>query len=347
MFLMLSGFLNALHGYEENVPCDIRSSIKYAIRKIKGIYPLHLVMLIFAFALYVFSARNEIFADIKTRMLTGIIKVLTNVFLISDWGPKHGWWYNIFSEYNIVTWYLSLSLLLFLLTPLFLRIMHKVYDYKNNKFCLLRPIVVSIIIYFATILVNLMFVAQFGKKGAFLYNYESPLSRVGDYLIALQVGYIYVVDITREKQKSIKQQEKTIYHALLIISIIISVLLLFISIMVIGDENSWIVSSGFYFSIPTAFFIYVLAKAEKSFEEHTEDQNVMSCVVGVLLKIGNISQYAFLIHVPIINLVHGVYSRITDVNIWIWGIISFVLTIVLSILAKRNMTRVCVRTKKS
>ena len=129
VFLMLSGFLNALHGYEKRLPNDVKSSLKYAIRKIKGIYPLHLIMLLVAVILHVFSTRAEILSDFKNNIITEGLKLITNIFLISDWGPKSGWWYRIFSEYNIVTWYLSLSLILFLLTPLFIKIMHKLYDH--------------------------------------------------------------------------------------------------------------------------------------------------------------------------------------------------------------------------
>lgn len=334
---MLSGFFNALHGYDKGLPCNIRSSIKYATRKIKGIYSLHLVMLAFAFALYVFSNRADIFANIKTRLVTGILKILTNVFLVSDWGPKHGWWYNIFSEYNIVTWYLSLSLLLFLLTPLFLQIMHRIYDTNSQKNHWLRPLIVSVIIYLINILINIIFVRAFGKEGSFLYVYESPLSRAGDYLIALQAGYLYLAKRKRDNVERTDKESSILYAMLILGTAIISMTLLTVGICVIPVESRWIISTGFYFSIPTVILVFSLAMAEKEIVKRIESNKLTNRCVNTLLHIGTISQYAFLIHVPIINFVHGVYSRIGNVNVVVWSAISFIITMILSeLVVKKN-----------
>lgn len=329
-FLMLSGFLNALHGYDKELSCDIRSSIKYATRKIKGIYPLHLVMFAFAFALYVFSNRADIFANTRNRLVTGILKILTNVFLVSDWGPKHGWWYNIFSEYNIVTWYLSLSLLLFLLTPLFLQIMHRIYDTNSQMNHWIRPLIVSVIIYLITILINIVFVYAFGKEGSFLYVYESPLSRAGDYLIALQAGYVYLAKNKSDNVERTDKESSILYAMLILGTAIISVVLLTVGICIIPVEGRWIVSTGFYFSIPTAILIFSLAMFEELVERRLVSGKLTYKCVNVLLHIGSISQYAFLIHVPIINFIHGVYSRLGNVNLAIWSVVSFIITMVLS-----------------
>lgn len=328
VFLMLSGFLNALHGYKKSPGCDIRSLFKYAVRKIKGIYPLHILMLAVAFVLYVYSERNVIFANLQNSLIMGILKILTNVFLISDWGPKHGWWYNIFSEYNIVTWYLSLSLLLFILTPLCFRIMHRLYDSDKARLFWIRPLLVSLIIYTVTIIVNLLYVKIFGRSGSFLYTYESPISRMGDYLIALQMGY--VAEKIYDKYDDYGGICTKFYNTMFLVSLILTIALLILGITVISGDNKWIVSSGFYFSISTALLIFSLAIMEDLLKTNILSMGIVDNIIRILLHLGNLSQFAFLIHVPVINLVHGVYIKFGDVNKAIWSIIAFVITIVTS-----------------
>ncbi|AOZ95460.1 acyltransferase family protein [Butyrivibrio hungatei] len=332
VFLMLSGFLNALHGYEKDIKADVRSSWKYATRKIKKLYPLHLVMLVVALGLYMYSFRTEIMQNFKSRTVTESLKILSNIFLVSDWGPKSGWWYNVFSEYNIVTWYLSLSLLLFILTPLFMGLMHRLYDNKSSNYFWSRPIIVSLVIYLVTIVINLTLVKELGPSEAFLYTYESPISRIGDYLIALQLGYIY---LHSQHGKDIKENSKLAVTAV-VLSILVSCAFIYLGTSVLSGDNKWIVSTGFYFTIPTAILIYFLAKTEDKISKLLDSGKAIKAVTEKVLYLGTISQYAFLIHVPVINLVHGVYSKVGDVNIWVWSVIAFGITMIGSWLVEKR-----------
>ena len=337
VFLMLSGFLNAVHGYGQEIDYSPRASWKYAVRKIRRIYPLHLVMLIIAFGLYAYSVKDTVINTLGERIPIALGKLASNALLISDWGPKSGWWYNIFSEYNIVTWYLSLSLLLFLLTPLFLQIMHKLYDAeKPMNSVVARAILISALIYAITIVINIMFVNHY-KASSMLYIYESPLSRIGDYLIAMQAGYIY------GEKRHLPERQNTA------LSIIISTIALVFSIFLIHAGNlrngilpegySWIMNSGFYFTIPTVILIYHLATLESANTYKLNDNKALNIITKPILVLAALSQYAFLIHVPAISLMHGILRRIGDVNIWLWSLISFGLTVLLSVVVDRYKKR--------
>lgn len=321
VFLMLSGFLNVFHGYEQNTSCNLKVSLKYAFRKIKGIYPLHLIMLVIAMILYFYSNRPQLVCN----SFLELAKVFTNVLLISDWGPKRGWWLNVFSEYNIVTWYLSLSLLLFLLSPLFMQAMHKLYDSDKKSNYYPRPIIVAVILYCITIGINYAAIQILTPFEASIFIYESPLSRAGDYLIAMQIGYIYLK--SNQNKDNVAKNNPKIIAIVGIISGLASVLFLYIGDTCMTDRHSLIVSSGFYYTLPTIILIYSLAKCEDSIIQILSNTRIINYVVRVIIYVASISQYAYLIHVPVINGIHGVYKRIGNVDLMVWSVTSFAITI--------------------
>lgn len=344
VFLMLSGFLNALHGYDKRLPHSVKNSFEYATGKIKKIYPLHLVMLVIAFGLFVISDRQAILSDLGHRVPFGVLKLISNITLVSDWGPKSGIFYQVFSEYNIVTWYLSLSLLLFWLTPFFMHIMHKVYDRVENT---LKSLIVIICIYIITILINLVFVKIFGTSGAFLYTYEWPLSRAGDYLIALQLGYVFMSknahngsNSTLDTNDNIDSKSLKLWNFMTIIAIILSGALLYLGAAVLSLDNQWIVSSGFYYTIPVAILVYGAARLEPAISAGMKKNRILALVAGIMIYIGNISLYSYLIHVPVINLVHGIYQRLGEVSVPIWAVLSFTITMALAIFVYKKNKRV-------
>jgi peptidoglycan/LPS O-acetylase OafA/YrhL len=345
VFLMLSGFLNVLHGYEKEISCTPGSLIRYAFRKIRGIYPLHIIMTFIAFALYLLSFGSGAVEHLRSNAATIISKLATNILLISDWGPKNGAWYGIFSEYNIVSWYLSLSLILFILTPVFMKIMHRIYDNadkvgskeKLSTAHLIKAIVVMGTIYAITIVINVLFQRTNPDYIAFLYEYENPLSRVGDYLISMQMGYLFIAYNKGLCIRTNGQDDGRVIGIWFIISIVsfaASIALLATGIGLYGTEIYWIVSSGFYFTIPIAVMIYAIARSEGICDK-LYSNGFGQRAIDIFLILAGLSQYAYLIHVPVINLIHGVYKRVGDVNPAIWCVLSFVVTMAAAIVVKR------------
>lgn len=334
VFLMLSGFLNVLHGYDNNISCDFKTSYKYAIRKIKGIYPLHLVMLAVAITLYYYSNRFEL----NSGIITELAKIVTNVLLISDWGPKRGPWLNVFSEYNIVTWYLSLSLLLFLLTPLFMQIMHKLYDSSKKTNWYLKPIIMIAIIYCITIAINCIAIQKLTPFEASIFIYESPLSRAGDYLIAMQMGYMFLN--VNPNNDDADKSNRAMWITVGSVAVLASALFIYAGNILSSGKYSLIVSTGFYYTLPTLLLVYALAKLEDAIELTLANTKIAKSVVYIIVYLASISQYAYLIHVPVISAIHGVYKRFDDINLAIWSAVSFVITIgasmIVNILKKKS-----------
>ncbi len=108
---------------------------------------------------------------------------------------------------------------------------------------------------------------------------------------------------------------------------------------ILPENYGWIMNSGFYFTIPTVILIYQLATLESTSAIKLDNNKALNIIAKPFLTIAALSQYAFLLHVPVINLMHGILRRIGDVNIWVWSFASFVITVLFSIMVKRNVKR--------
>lgn len=81
----------------------------------------------------------------------------------------------------------------------------------------------------------------------------------------------------------------------------------------------------------SAFIVYVFASA-KGFVSHLLEK-------GAMQWLGNLSPYAFLIHVPVINYVHAIAKRtVGTLPIVVWGGISLMITLGLAS-AYANLTK--------
>ena len=83
VFLMLSGFLNVYHDYNNWHEICVKKSIKYGMKKIKKIYMLHIVMCIFSFFLYCVSQWREITLGLPESVVKLVLKLFVNLMLIS------------------------------------------------------------------------------------------------------------------------------------------------------------------------------------------------------------------------------------------------------------------------
>ncbi|WP_026662077.1 acyltransferase family protein [Butyrivibrio proteoclasticus] len=320
VFFILSGFLNALHDYDKDLKCDFKSSLLYAVKKIKKIYGLHLVMTLVALALWIVSNIDDYRANMTSSVIVTMLKLLTNILLISDLLPSSGTIGLVFSEYNIVTWYLSASLVFYILTPIIIELTKKI-D---------KVFTASVLLWLSTIVIDLAFINVLGISRSFWYIYECPLFRISDYIIGIQMGYWIATH--KSLGKTGDAFNGRIWHLILVLGTVSSMLLLYIACGL--DENyRWLMNSGFYFTIPAVLTIIALTALDGKFSDEIYKSRILKCFVFI----GNISAYAYLIHVPVINLIHGVYKRVGDVNVIIWGVISFVVTMAFSALVSKMM----------
>ncbi len=344
-FFVLTGFLTVykeydrIHAGSENdrermesgvAGGGVRGSIGYAVRRIRRLFPLHVAMLVIACASEIYSVWGEFSSDIGLNLPMAFVKFILNLFLVSAWVPRIQLLSAINGEYNIATWFLSVCLLFYILTPLIIRIMHMVYDKCSYKTAVRKIMVVSALIYAVVIISNLVIIRTTGFEFAFWFAYESPISRVGDYLIGCQMGLLFLL-ADRERETSDDTGRKGMLFTVLLLCNVAVAALLYIGCRIVPADMRLVVSNGFYFTIPVTGIVISAAMADKYISSDADGNGVWRVVMWTAA----ISPFAYLIHVPVINVAHGIYRRIGDVNIWIWTAISVIITLVLSELYRR------------
>lgn len=109
VFIILSGFLMTYNYYEKNIEkMNLKESIIFSIHKIRKLYLLHIITMVFAVLIEVVKIKNFL-VDIKNL----IFKIIVNILLIQAWVPK----ISINFSLNGVSWYLSLCAFLYFSFP--------------------------------------------------------------------------------------------------------------------------------------------------------------------------------------------------------------------------------------
>ena len=110
LFIVLSGYLEAKHHLNDDI--EVKLFVKKKVRKV---YPLHIIMLIFAIPLSL---------GILSRQY-GVIKLLAQVFfnitMTQSWIPTSAIYYSL----NAVSWYLTLVVFFALITPMLMKWLRK------------------------------------------------------------------------------------------------------------------------------------------------------------------------------------------------------------------------------
>lgn len=106
LFIVLSGYLEAKHHLNDKLDVKI-----FAKKKVKKVYPIHIVTLILAIplSLAILTANH------------GVIKLLAQIFfnvtMTQSWIPTSAIYYSL----NAVSWYLTLVVFFALITPILMR----------------------------------------------------------------------------------------------------------------------------------------------------------------------------------------------------------------------------------
>ena len=324
-FLVLSGFLDIYNSYDRELPTGFKGCFKYGCKKISGLYLLHVITTLWAAAILIAGNPAEFISRIPTSIFENTVKLISNLTLTSDLVPSAGRLIPYFGEYNIASWYLSLCFIIYICQPVIIRLMHRIYAKK------ISPVFVIACIFTFTLVLNLIHVRIFGRDGAFWYNYESPLSRIGDYLIGAQLGYMYRLRDAVHRA-DVPDVPGVKFRVILSCALIVVInTIFFVACFRFNASLIWLASTGFYFTIPVACLIYSIAVMEEYVHIPAD-----APALRPVMTLGAISGYAYLIHVPVINTVHGIYKRVAEVKLPVWAAVSLLLTFVLAWLAGRK-----------
>lgn len=308
VFIVMSGFLMVCKHYDHKLNASFKGCVDFMISKIKKLYGLHILTMIAALLLVVVPA---IKGTVQLDYSTLIIKVLLNVVLLQAWVPDS----SIYFSLNGVSWYLSLAVFLYMMFPLLLSKMQKHRGHANVYVTIIVTVIMQIS--GAWILQQLCALPDGGHNITSWFTYICPLYRLGDFVIGCNIGYIFV-----NMKKECANKTKTLIE---ICSIAITMLSMFIASYFVNLQ----VYSVVYFLPIAVMLVFVFA----------QENGRISMLISnrLLVSIGNLSAYTFLIHQIVIRYCKLFLPRIIDleINIFLMTMIAFVITWIVAILYEK------------
>lgn len=263
-FIMLSGFVLSYNaaGKTSRPPLGLKDSLKYALKKIRKLYPLYFLTLLALALRLIILGRGSI----SLPQLTDLAgKFIACALLLQSWISLPGWSFAL----NGVGWYLSTILLLYFFFP---SIMRGIVKLKTAKATLFAA---------AAVYVLMLVIAGTLKLDSW-HVYIFPPYRLLDFSIGCLLGYLFTLDTA----KNIRTPAATVLE-------LTGLALAYISSFLFNRGS---IPGGFasnaLFVIPNALLIYSFALNKGVISK------VLDC--GIMRFISDHSGEIFLIHPVII-----------------------------------------------
>lgn len=287
-FFILSGFGIGSSYSNKFQKIFSKETLSFYKKRIITLYPAYIIILFLAIIFnerYIFT---DILGNIKTLFL--------NIVLLHQFtGVKN---------YNAVTWYLSTLLVFYLLTPIIIKVIRKLDEYKINLWFI---IVLIYIIQILIVSTNLDI-----ENVRFLF-YEDFRFRIWDYIIGILLGYIYFKN-KKKIDENIYDFKK--YSFLEILCVLINILAIMFRVYVPTPFLH-----GTYYTLPILCLIIVLIK----------NSGIISKILStnIVIYFSNISYEFYLIHLLVIQKMMVI---LVNYNKGLIITYSFVITLISSII---------------
>lgn len=312
VFLVLSGFV-MMYAYEDRkVECGIMENLKFSFRKIRKLYPLHLIMTFLAAPIVLGGLFGKfVFRD---AVMNGA-GLLMNLTLLQAWMPKTYYYFS----WNGVAWYLSVCVFLYFMFPY---IKKRIEGCSGIKTLFLElGIVFALQIGTALIASLLPIPAKLSDDFVRWFTYICPLYRFGDFVIGCYLGCIY-------KKYSGKETAKVAMTFLEVFAIVLAV----VSCLLYKYEVSVLGAGALRYTVlflpGSVLLVYLFAKRDGWITKVLSNK--------LLVWLGNLTAYTFLIHqVVVIYLARGYYALFASSNPWLIFGCGFVLSVLLAWIYRR------------
>ena len=261
LFFILAGFVAYICSSDLSFRESISpvKSVKFAIKRIKKIYPTHIMTMI---GVAVLCSYEALFVDKSREEFIGILRsMLYHVTLTNDWSvaPKN--------SLNGVAWFLSAILFIYIFAPLMVWGAKHIKSFSISVICFI--VTLSAQTFFAYLVSNL------NNAPYLLYNF--PIFRMFDFFIGILVGVCYK-----------KTTWKSSFLSGTIIEFFAIVLGIICNICYITDiVPLTMLKEDIWFIVPNAFIIYCFALEGGVFSRILSSR--------MLVKIGDYSGHMFLI----------------------------------------------------
>lgn len=283
IFFVMSGFLCTYNhfGEGETSKLDLRGSLRFSLDKIKKLYPLHLVMLIYPLATQLYGLVNGLLP--AWRFIT---KLAANVLLIHAWIPVNEYYFS----FNVPTWYLSVMMFLYFMLPFVLRCFEK---YRSKRTAMAAIVIIYLLQAVSAEAALRIYTAaspSFESPGFFhLWFYQIfPVYRLGDFAIGCNLAYIFM---NRGEQKPSRMRGTLMELAAILLLVLLSIL----------SYDSKPQNITCFFLPASAVLVYVFA---------LNSGYISALLTNKVMKhLASLSSDIYLIHVPMIAISSAISTR--------------------------------------
>lgn len=315
VFLILSGFVLTYH--EKHSVCgggektlrryDLHHCVQFSKEKIKKLYFLHLIMSMAGMPFLVKSIDFYHRSLFWSEMGKALIKLLLNIFLLQSWVPMEEYRYSM----NNVSWYLSVSAFLYFCFPF---IYAKMSKYRSRKDAFIVIILVFALQICLGLIIGGVKMDHQITKGL---TYNSPIFRNLDFIIGCNLGWMFTNSEKPEKRKENIREFIALFVNLAVIVIV--------TCYRDTDDFVWWRSTVLY-TLGACMLVYCFAYGSGVLTTFLTNK--------LLIWLGNLSAYAFLIHELVIRYFDICTNHICGVYMdrWLICAVALVITLILSLL---------------
>lgn len=303
LFLVLSGFCMTyayLDRPEKTPKLSLVNNLKFAWGKVKKLYLLHLVTLLFV-ALIVFGGLI-LQKGLEEEMAEQAWYFVGNSLLLQSWIP----WRDGYFSFNAVSWYLSTMVFSYFLFPW---VFQAIQSKDKKRIARLAGFTIGLMVVVAIILGIGRDNWGWTRDIIKWVVYICPLYRAGDFILGLVAGYFFV---------TIKNLQGGGLHTVAEIIVILLMVGQVIIYSIFSGHSNWTLT---LFWLPTSITcVYLFALNRGAVSKALSRSKV-------LVWIGNISGEVFLIHQICIKA-----TEVVTKNKWLVAVISFVLTLICTVI---------------
>lgn len=270
VFFVLSGFLMMYTYEQKEFSLSLKNNISFSLNKIKKLYPLHIITMLFAIALNIFILLR--FGYTADSIKTLIMEIALNLTLMQSWYPDT----IINSSLNGVAWYLSTTMFLYFMFPYIQKLI------KKSRLLLLWSACILLIL--AEILSDIFFINRFGMGSPLeIWSvYCFPIARLIDFFCGCCLGKTYL-------SLNNKKTGTAIYTLLEIVATALTVAAFLWLKNVQSNILLQALQNWTTIYIPLAIiWVFLFARCKGLLTKLLSNK--------LFIYIGNISSFAFLIH---------------------------------------------------
>lgn len=329
VFFILSGFLSAYNSNNRQLPFGIKDTLKYSIKKISKLYPLHIIMMLEAIPYEIWRADS---LGNRGNIGLWLIKIISSISLTQSWIPT----WTVFGAFNGVAWFLSALLFIYFCFPALQR---KIRNRSRSELIILMLFIYGIMILFTWSTRNLILIGTY-PDNCYWTAYTFPVLRLGDFSVGCCAGQLF------NRKMDNKQIKTSTFYSLLEILVFF---LIGFSMWCYSAQVNVLGQNWFRYTclwLPTSIMIVWLFAVNKGLISKLLTNRVM-------IWIGNISSITFLTHYMVIfyfrylfnSPINSIFVNIGLTNIDILFqiikcVLSLGLTIIVSVLWKKLSNKI-------